>query len=678
MNELSYTLTRLFAFLLVPYRYFRISLLPAIMQFSRRLLYLFCIGAVLLLSFLSIQQNDAQPFHTTLERSYFEESGILSPIDSGQYFLGSIRCKGCHGYDTLQMANVDANGVDINLYDDWQTTMMANSARDPLWRAKVSHEILVNPGHAAALQTKCTSCHAPMGHFTAVYHGETNYTIEDLVNDTLGLDGVSCGGCHEIGLAAGGTPFSGNIPYDTSKKQFGPFLNPLAGPMQLYEGFTPTFSTHISKSEVCASCHTLITQSVDLDGNYTGNTFIEQATFHEWLNSGYATDNITCQKCHMPEVTDSVVIANNILALAPRSPFNQHQFSGGNAFMIKLIKENKTALGITAPDINFDSTLAATYRLLQQKTLTLTAFLDSVSTDTLFIRLRIANKAGHKFPSGYPSRRAVVQLVVTDQMLDTVFQSGTFDSNFEVKNIDPAFEPHYNMINHASQSQLYEMVMGDVTGSVTTVLERADQMLKDNRLPPEGFVSTHPVYDTVQIVGDALTDPDFNKNAFSEGTGVDFVHYHIPVSSYSGILSVSAAVYYQTVPPGYLEEMFAYSSAAIDTFRNMYFEADRTPVLMASTQLLTPVINAMPQIAVSHQLNIHNTLNQSGVVLVDNKSKLLIYSVAIYSSDGALMSGITINKNSNSIPVQLPEQKGMYLLEFTTMEGRFVFKVLRM
>lgn len=177
------------------------------MQFSRRLLYLFAIGAVLLLSFLSIQQNDAQPFHTTLERSYFEESGILSPIDSGQYFLGSIRCKGCHGYDTLQMANVDANGVDINLYDDWQTTMMANSARDPLWRAKVSHEILVNPGHAAALQTKCTSCHAPMGHFTAVYHGETNYTIEDLVNDTLGLDGVSCGGCHEIGLAAGGTPF---------------------------------------------------------------------------------------------------------------------------------------------------------------------------------------------------------------------------------------------------------------------------------------------------------------------------------------------------------------------------------------------------------------------------------------------------------------------------------------
>ena len=38
--------------------------------------------------------------------------------------------------------------------------MMANSARDPFWRAKVSHEILVNPAHSVGLQDKCTSCHA--------------------------------------------------------------------------------------------------------------------------------------------------------------------------------------------------------------------------------------------------------------------------------------------------------------------------------------------------------------------------------------------------------------------------------------------------------------------------------------------------------------------------------------
>ena len=117
----------------------------------------------------------------------------------------------------------------------------------------MSHEILVDAGHASERQTKCTSCHAPLGHFTAIYHGAGSYTIDELMNDTLGLDGVSCGGCHEIGTENFGTIFSGEVPYDTSKKEFGPFMDPLAGPMQLYEGLTPTFSQHMSESAVCSS-----------------------------------------------------------------------------------------------------------------------------------------------------------------------------------------------------------------------------------------------------------------------------------------------------------------------------------------------------------------------------------------------------------------------------------------
>ncbi|MEO6166058.1 MAG: hypothetical protein ABIO46_10445 [Chitinophagales bacterium] len=644
----------------------------------KRLIYLIAIGAVLAISFISIPHNDARPFHTTLERTYFDEEGIRSPIDSDQYFLGSIRCKGCHGYDTLQFANVDANGIDINLYDDWQTTMMANAAKDPLWRAKVSHEILVNPSHATEMQTQCTSCHAPLGHFTALYHGATSYTIEDLLSDTLGLDGVSCGGCHEIGTSNLGTTFSGNIPYDTTRKEFGPFQNPLIGPMQLYEGFTPTFSTHMSKSQVCSSCHTLITHTADLNGNYTGSTFIEQATYHEWLNSAYAADNIVCQSCHMPQLTDSIVIANNILALAPRAPFNQHQFSGGNAFMINLIKQNKEALDIVSPDINFDSTLAATYRLLQQKTIGLFIFLDSIASDTIYLRVRVTNKAGHKFPSGYPSRRAVLQLVITDQDEDTVFQSGTFNGNFEVNGINTGFEPHYEVIKNASQVQLYEMVMGDVNNAVTTVLERADVMLKDNRIPPEGFFSTHPVYDTVQIIGEAVNDPDFNKTNGSEGTGIDFVHYHVSVNGFTGVLNVYAGMYFQAVPPRYLEDMFMYSSAAIDTFKNMYFSADRIPVLLSSTQLLTPVILANATVPEPFSISLLNTFSESGVVQIQNQQHLMIYSVSIFEPGGSLSSVLGLHDNSSTLTFELPGKSGVYLLEVSTSAGRFVFKVLRM
>jgi len=52
----------------------------------------------------------------------------------------------CHGLDPTGSASVYALGNDINVVDDWRTSMMANSAKDPYWRAKVSHEITINPG----------------------------------------------------------------------------------------------------------------------------------------------------------------------------------------------------------------------------------------------------------------------------------------------------------------------------------------------------------------------------------------------------------------------------------------------------------------------------------------------------------------------------------------------------
>src|SRR6188768_926609 len=139
-----------------------------------------------------------QPFHTEAEKHFFE-SLALNPIGPGEYFLTSAHCEGCHGFDSAGIANIDGLGISVNLFDHWESTMMANSARDPFWRAKVSHEILVNPAHAAQLQDKCTSCHAPMGKYNATFHGAAHYGLADLATDSLGQDGVSCAGCHTIG-----------------------------------------------------------------------------------------------------------------------------------------------------------------------------------------------------------------------------------------------------------------------------------------------------------------------------------------------------------------------------------------------------------------------------------------------------------------------------------------------
>jgi len=48
------------------------------------------------------------------------------------------------------------------------------------------------------------------------------------------------------------------------------------------------------------------------------------------------------------------------------------------------------------------------------------------------------------------------------------------------------------------------MVMADVNGDRTTVLERAASKLKDNRLAPAGFSTTHYTYDTTNQTGPEL------------------------------------------------------------------------------------------------------------------------------------------------------------------------------
>lgn len=633
---------------------------------------LLCVGVVMVLFAASAFQKNPDPFHTPEEIEAFEEAD-RSPIDSTEYFLGSNNCKGCHGFDTTGLANVNSNGEDINLFDDWQATMMALSTKDPLWRAQVSHEILVNPGHADALQDKCTSCHAPMGHFTAHFHGAQHYTLADLYADTLGLDGISCTGCHTIGDPGVNLKYSGNIFYDTLRKEYGPFFNPVLGPMQLYVGLEPAFSGHVSASGICASCHTLITETADLSGNLTGGTFVEQATFHEWKNSIYNPTQ-PCQSCHMPQIKDEVKIANGYINLAPRSPFNLHQFAGANTTMLQLLKNNKSLLGIDVPDENFDSTIALTFGMLQQKSVDMTLQTDSIAHDTLYLSVNLKNKAGHKFPSGYPSRRAFLSVVVTDGT-DTLYRNGMLQADYDVQGHDASTEPHYNIIRSENDVQIYELAMADVGGNRTTILERAATAIKDNRLAPEGFTTSHPVYDTVQIVGAASTDPDFNKNGVNEGTGRDIVHYHIKMNGFSGNVQVHAALYYQTIPPRWVQAMFALNSPEIDSFKNMFNAADRSPVLVASDALDTVNIPLdMDEVHAQNSVRLFPNPTTDGSVTIAAPQN--ISRIEIWDGGGRKVNELRLKKSTETI--RLPNATGVYFLRIHSGNKMVVKRVMKM
>lgn len=628
---------------------------------------------------IAISSSDSPPvtaFHTQQELDAFRQ--LQTPIDSGEYFLGSSNCKGCHGFDSLHIANIDASGNDINLHDDWQSSMMALAAIDPLWRAKVSHEILVNPNHATALQTKCTSCHAPMGNFTAKFKGHATYTLADLLNDTLGLNGVSCSGCHTIAkdsAGSAGIEFSGNLHFDTSRVEYGPFDNPLTGPMELYVGFIPTHSEHMSRSGVCAPCHSLQTSTVDLNGNFTGGYFVEQATYHEWLNSNFNSEQ-PCQSCHMPQIQDPVIIANNIQNLPPRSPFNLHKFMGGNSFMLNLIKQNKNALGVDVPDKDFDSTITATLHLLQTASVDMSLQIDSATADTLFVSIELKNKAGHKFPSGYPSRRAFVSLAVTSGS-DTVFQSGMVRPDYEVTGQGAAMMPHYNVISNQAQVQIYEMVMGDVNNNITTILERAAAPLKDNRIPPEGFTTNHYAYDTAQIVG-VNNDPDFNLTNNIQGSGKDVIHYHIPLNHAGGTLHISSAMYYQVLPPRFVTDMFSHSSSFIDSFKTMYQTADKQPVLIAHAQADTSVISSINNaLELPVVLKVFPVPSVNGRITLQSTAGIFIHHVEVWNSAGKKTYEFTFSHKPVAAEVSLPAATGVYFLRIETNRGVVVKKVIR-
>lgn len=620
--------------------------------------------------------NTHQAFHSAEEVAFFK-AHFTPPLDSGQYFSIAQNCKGCHGFDSLGLANVDANGMDVNLYDDWETSMMALSAVDPFWKAKVSHEILVNPGHSLDLQTLCTKCHAPLGHYTAFYKGQPHYTLADLSIDSLGQSGVSCNGCHGVKDSSSlGALFSGHLPYDTNRIVYGPFTAPMVGPMQLYVGLTPAYSPHISESKTCSPCHTLISNSVDLAGVPTGTTFIEQATYHEYLNSDFPlVEMATCQTCHMPKIEDPIKIANGYTALPGRTPFNLHTFSGANNFMVQLIKDNKVSLGVSALDQRFDSTLKVNTQLLKQETLDLISQFDSSGSDTAYFSIQLKNKAGHKFPSGYPSRRVVVQFVALKANGDTLFSSGIFDNDYEVQNISTPFEVHHDIINASNQTQIYEMVMGDLNGDKTSVLERAYAPLKDNRIPPRGFTTLHAVYDTCEIVGDALNDADFNKTSGVEGKGHDIIHYHLPLGGYSGNLKVEVKVFYQTLPPAFLDEMKTYSSAEIDTFLSMYANANKSPFLVKSDSLINVLIPVGINTPLFDKVSIGPNPNTEGIVYI--KGLPAQTEISLFTPSGQRIS-CTIQRTQQQTTLLLPSTEGVYYLVLRKNGQKTIKKIVRL
>ena len=502
-------------------------------------------------------------------------------------FSGSGICASCHSGLTDEMGN------DVSNDAHWRSTMMANAAKDPLWQAKISSEVDRAPHIQEVIEEKCSRCHMGMARYQAKTDGTpVGVLVPGFLNSNhylheAAMDGVSCTLCHQVRPDGLGTPdsYTGEYVIDTSTSQpdrliFGPYQNPFGNPMRQSSGFNPTFGTQIEESKHCGSCHTLYTPTLDASGDPVGE-FPEQTTYLEWEHSSVAEP---CQVCHLPWAVGSVKISNRPPRLAARTPFWQHHFVGGNSYMVGLLQANAATLGVTADTAHLDATIDRTQTLLAGETALLTVAPERTG-DLLTVTVHVQNLAGHKLPSGLPSRRAWLHLLVTGAGGAVVFESGKPMGNGTIEGNDAdqdlaTWEPHYNLITSQEEVQIYEPIMLNTDGEVTYTLLRADSYVKDNRLLPAGF-DKDTAHADIDVYGVAADDDDFQG-------GSDQIVYEIAIAGLHETLHVTAELLYQTLSYPFVTDLDVTETDLVNRFMGMYEPAANKEEMLAQDQKTVP------------------------------------------------------------------------------------------
>lgn len=504
-------------------------------------------------------------------------------------FQHSERCVACH----TQIVAPD--GRDVSIGFQWRPSMMGNSGRDPYWMAAVRRETLDHPTAAAAIEDKCTVCHLPMARTLSVAMGKAPQAFAhfpgqgggDPLTD-LGRDGVSCSVCHQIRDERLGSRegFTGGYVIDLKA----PVENRVAfGPFEVDSGrrrvmasaseMTPAAASYVQTSEFCANCHTLFTYALDPQGNVVGE-LPEQTPYLEWLESSYRGEK-TCQTCHMPETTIPVPVSG--VLPVDRAEVSRHVFVGGNFLMPLILNKHREELAVKASG----QELEAASRMALDHLATETARLEftrlAVVNGALEVGVRVLNLAGHKLPTGYPSRRVWLRLVVRDGEGTVLFESGAMRPDGAIVGNDndenpSRYEPHYSRITEPGQVQIYEDIMVDHAGRVTTGLLAGVRFIKDNRLLPRGF-EKGTASPEVAVHGEAAGDPDFSG-------GEDVVFYSVPVGGRRPSLWVTAELWYQPIGYRWAENLRGYpaleSARFLEYFRGV---AAGSAALLARLQM---------------------------------------------------------------------------------------------
>jgi hypothetical protein len=511
----------------------------------------------------------------------------ITDAEVSKEFRTSDRCVACHnGLKT-------SSGEDISIGFQWRASIMANSSRDPYWQGSVRRETMDHPESVAAVENDCSNCHMPLTHLAAKSQGKqaqifSHFPLTSAVDkDHAAADGVSCSVCHQIEKGGLGTPstFNGNVliakaAAGQDRSEYGPFAIDAGHRRVMLSstgGFLPVEGDHIRDSALCGSCHTLYTKALGPGGNDVG-VLPEQMPYLEWLHSDYSAKQ-SCQSCHMPEVHEAVRVTATYGQ--PREGVHRHEFVGANFLIEGMLKEHHDELSVNATPDELAAAQERTRHFMQTQAARVSLRTSSVAKG-LAVQVLVENLTGHKLPTAYPSRRAWLHVVVRDGNGKVVFESGALNPDGSIvgndNDADPhRFEPHYTEITSPEQVEIYEPILGDPEGRVTTGLLSAVSYLKDNRILPKGFNKATATKD-IAVVGAASEDSNFTEKG-------SVVRYVVDTGGRQGPFHIVGELWYQPIGFRWAHNLEPYKAAEPQRFVRYYESAAHdSAIVLAKTE----------------------------------------------------------------------------------------------
>jgi hypothetical protein len=454
-----------------------------------------------------------------------------------------------------------------------------------------------------------------------------NEIVTDPMNNALGIkpkhnpyikSSRMCGNCHTINL-----PLMDNPDADPNK----PHLEQVTYLEWLNSGYQNEVGTN-SRAQTCQNCHMptkysnskgtlnipLIQQPIafieDTQYPQTGNRLPDDKIRVRFREKGFARHQFQGMNVTLLEMF--------------RQYMSPYKSNGTNilANVVLGVRQNDYMSGLDGLSAAID----AFVQQAQNSTAEVSVSEPAIGKQKLIADVKVTNKTGHRLPSGVGFRRAFLEFRVVDNDTGkTVWCSGCTNELgvmmkgaaanaerlaselFDVYNdgtkaetlgypaacnkaVPQHYQPHFfwdsqknsgSSITRQDQVQIYEELNLNIQCVMTTSFLRRDYQLKDNRLLPFGWSRTGPLnpdgrpYIPADYLHETFPVSIGGDPAYGDGSGSSVVRYEIPLSALPGKnVTVTATLYYQSIPPYFLRDRFTQAPNGPATQRLYYLTSN--------------------------------------------------------------------------------------------------------